>query len=140
VANQETMGILVPLLPLAAFVLITFVTRKRPLASAGVSIAAIGASLALAAWVLAGQVSSPGAIESEVAWLRVGSISISVGVLLNPLTALMLMVVTVVSLLVQIYSLGYMKGDTGFSSSRPNPPLYSIGNLAGNFKSGGWRL
>ncbi len=48
-------------------------------------------------------------------WLVVGDATIEMGLLVDPLTALMLVVVTGVSLLVQIYSLGYMKGDPSFS-------------------------
>src|SRR5207248_981501 len=41
--------------------------------------------------------------------------TLTVGFQVDPLTATMLIVVTSVSLLVQIYSLGYMAGDPGFS-------------------------
>jgi NADH-quinone oxidoreductase subunit L len=41
---------------------------------------------------------------------------VDMGILIDPLTAVMLLVVTTVALLVQIYSLGYMHGDPGFAS------------------------
>jgi NADH-quinone oxidoreductase subunit L len=44
-----------------------------------------------------------------------GDAHLDLGYLLNPLTAIMLVVVTSVSLLVQIYSQGYMDGDPGYS-------------------------
>lgn len=40
---------------------------------------------------------------------------IDLGVLIDPISVMMLVVITTVSLLVHIYSLGYMKGDKGFS-------------------------
>ena len=46
--------------------------------------------------------------------LEVGGASIDMGLLIDPLTAVMLVVVTAVSLLIQVYSLGYMHGDSGF--------------------------
>jgi len=42
-------------------------------------------------------------------WLEIGDFHFTVGILLDPLTAIMLVVVTGVSLMVQIYSMGYMK-------------------------------
>ena len=48
-------------------------------------------------------------------WLTVGSLNISLGVTVDPLTSVMLVVATGVSLMVQIYSLGYMRGDPGYS-------------------------
>ena len=51
------------------------------------------------------------------------------GVLLNPLSALMLVIVTSVSLLVQVYSLGYMKGDPGFARFFSYLSLFSFSML-----------
>ena len=50
----------------------------------------------------------------EISWLVVGNLHFSVGILMDALTAVMLVVVTTVSLMVQIYSQGYMKGDPGY--------------------------
>ena len=47
-------------------------------------------------------------------WLSVSGLTLSVGILLDPLTAIMLIVVSGVSLMVQIYSQGYMKGDPSY--------------------------
>ncbi|MCH7799902.1 MAG: NADH-quinone oxidoreductase subunit L, partial [Chloroflexi bacterium] len=48
-------------------------------------------------------------------WLVIGSATIELGLLVDQLTAIMLIVVTGVSLVIQIYSLSYMRGDPGFS-------------------------
>ncbi|MFZ1322884.1 MAG: NADH-quinone oxidoreductase subunit L, partial [Ignavibacteria bacterium] len=49
-------------------------------------------------------------------WLRFNeTLSIDIGILLDPISVMMLVVITTVSLMVHIYSLGYMKGDSGFS-------------------------
>jgi NADH-quinone oxidoreductase subunit L len=111
VSDPVLLGIMIPLAPLLAFTVITFVTKKAPRASAAVSIAAIAISLLLSTLVLLLQLGTPGRVEAEIPWLHAGSLRISVGVLIDPLTSLMLLVITVISLLVQIYSLGYMKGD-----------------------------
>jgi NADH-quinone oxidoreductase subunit L len=47
-------------------------------------------------------------------WLSVAGLTLSIGILLDPLTAIMLIVVSGVSLMVQIYSQGYMKGDSSY--------------------------
>ncbi|MBR3883799.1 MAG: NADH-quinone oxidoreductase subunit L [Bacteroidaceae bacterium] len=48
-------------------------------------------------------------------WLPLGgNLSIDMGVLIDPISVMMLVVITTVSLMVHIYSLGYMKGEKGF--------------------------
>ena len=49
-------------------------------------------------------------IESAVVWLAV-PIEVSVGVLIDPLSIVMANVVAVISFIIMVYSLGYMKGD-----------------------------
>ena len=48
-------------------------------------------------------------------WLRSGSYTFEVGFMIDNLTALMMVVVTFVSLMVHIYTVGYMKDDPGYS-------------------------
>jgi len=51
----------------------------------------------------------------NVEWLKFSdSLSIHLGVLLDPISVMMLVVITTISLMVHIYSIGYMKGDSGF--------------------------
>jgi len=47
-------------------------------------------------------------------WNTIGDISISIGFLIDPLSALMMVVVTSVSLMVHIYTIGYMVDDPGY--------------------------
>ena len=51
-------------------------------------------------------------------WLTVGAFTFNVGILMDPLTAVMLVVVTGVSLMIQIYSLGYMSEEENRGFSR----------------------
>jgi len=57
------------------------------------------------------------AIEAfQLLWLQfTDSLIIHLGILLDPLSVMMLVVITTVSLMVHIYSLGYMKGEKGFA-------------------------
>ena len=55
-------------------------------------------------------------IGFNMEWLRfTESLHIDIGVLLDPISVMMLVVITTISLMVHIYSLGYMKGDKGYS-------------------------
>ena len=110
-------------LPLGAFLLIALVVRpffnNSPQQSGLIAIIAIAGSLALSAWALQSAITS--ATDQVILdfplheWITVGSLTISLGVTVDPLTSVMLVVATGVSLMVQIYSLGYMRGDPGYS-------------------------
>jgi NADH-quinone oxidoreductase subunit L len=116
VLDTSTMlGLLIPAMPLLSFLVIAFLSKKYKLASALISIFAIIGSFALSAVLLWAQLDSPHSIEINIPWMYLGEIKVHIGVLINQLTVIMLMVVTTVSLLVQIYSIGYMHGDEGFS-------------------------
>ncbi len=57
------------------------------------------------------------AVEAfQIVWLQfTDTLIIHLGILLDPLSVMMLVVITTVSLMVHIYSLGYMKGEVGFA-------------------------
>jgi NADH-quinone oxidoreductase subunit L len=122
-------AVLIPLFPLVAFVLAISLARRRPVASAALSIAAITVSLVLSVWLLQGQLGSPGPIQADLPWLAAGIVHIDMGILVDPLASLMLVIVTAVSLLVQVYSLGYMKGDPGFGRFFAYLSLFSFSML-----------
>lgn len=48
-------------------------------------------------------------------WMTIGSLKMEVGFLVDSLTAMMMVVVTFVSLMVHIYTIGYMQGDPGYN-------------------------
>ena len=56
-----------------------------------------------------------GEYETNRVWFEIGPLELQLGILVDGLTGVMLVVVTSVSLMVQIYSLGYMKGDVRFT-------------------------
>src|SRR5690606_17067701 len=47
-------------------------------------------------------------------WFKVGSLNISASFLVDPLSSVMLLIVTGIGFLIHIYSVGYMKADEGF--------------------------
>ncbi|MFC1974443.1 NADH-quinone oxidoreductase subunit L [Chloroflexota bacterium] len=111
---------LIFLLPVFSFIIISFFVRpfvKPESRVAGyITITAIGGSLALSLWMLSAVMAAPHHELSvpDISWLVVGDLNIHLGLLVDSLTAVMLIVVTVVSLMVQIYSQGYMHGDPGY--------------------------
>ena len=102
-------------LPFVAFLLIMVFTRKNERLSAGLSIGAVSVSLAGALFLIIQYRHLTTSVQYAGKWLVSGFITIPVGFLLDPLSLLMLTIVTVICFLVQIYSLGYMAGDKGFS-------------------------
>ena len=112
---------LIFLLPLASFAVISLILRPffnhKPQLSGYVAIASISASLILSTWALFSLLGTP-THELPIpgfSWLAIeGGINIQFGLIMDSLTAVMLMVITIVSLMVQIYSQGYMHGDSGY--------------------------
>jgi NADH-quinone oxidoreductase subunit L len=121
---------LIPLLPLAGFILLGLFGRKYFRNSSGI----IGTLLLLVSTILAiytayeyffdyGKVAGvyQKIVPRSYTWLEFSKgVSIDMGILLDPISVMMLVVVTFVSLMVHIYSLGYMKGDERF------PVFYSF--------------
>lgn len=106
---------IIPLLPLTAFCLIIFFTRENRKLSAGLSIAAIATAFLYAVSLLIQQLGDNTPFELNYIWAAFPTLKLEVGVYIDALTAIMLVVVTTVSMLVQIYSLGYMHGDPRYS-------------------------
>ena len=106
------------LLPLLSFCIIAFIIRPffnhKPLYAGYLTIGSIGVSLALALWTLV-SVNHSGAIEcGPTEWIKIGGTTITLGLMIDQLTAVMVVVVCLCSLMVQIYSQGYMHGDAGY--------------------------
>jgi len=107
---------IIPLLQLFAFVLIVFFLRWREPLSAACSIAMIAIGWVMSIVVLIEMIGCHGvAYEAYFYLTAFASLNFEIGILVDPLTAVMLMVVTTVGGCVVIYSVGYMKGDPRFS-------------------------
>ena len=103
------------LLPLLSFVVIMLLTRPYPKLSAGISIGAVAVSLCMAISLLVRHWGLEAPLVYSTTWMVSGKMSIPLGILLDPVSLSMLTVVSAVSFLVQVYSLGYMAGDPCFS-------------------------
>ena len=109
---------LLPIIPLAVFAVTGLFTQKSKPLTIGLVIAGFAVDVVIAIGIAyevyvqkAVTMTSP--IEYALTWIQIPGITIDLGVLMDPLTAMMLFVVTVISLLVAIYSIGYMEGDPG---------------------------
>jgi NADH-quinone oxidoreductase subunit L len=110
---------IIPLLPLLAFFVNIAVGRRLPRKGDWVSIAAIGAGLAMSIAIFfeVFRIHDPNFKYHIVyPWLDIGGrFVVKAGILVDNLTAVMLVVVTGVSTLVHIFSVGYMHGDPRYS-------------------------
>jgi len=116
----------IPLLPLATFVLLGLFGRKHFAKTAGI----IGTASLLTSTILSfvaakqyflvdGKVN--GVYQKIIAfkyiWLQFSpNVSIDMGIIVDPISVMMLIVVTSVSLMVHVFSLGYMKGEERFAT------------------------
>jgi NADH-quinone oxidoreductase subunit L len=106
---------LVALLPLVSAVLTLLFGKRTPGQGPVYGIAAIGAGMVLSLLILWHFVTGGGPYSSSVGWFTVGPLHLQLGQYVDGLTAVMLVVVTSVSLCVHVYSLGYMDGDVRFT-------------------------
>ena len=120
ITEQQAWAIL--FLPLVSFVIIAFVIRPLPCLgsrsriSGYVTILAVAAAFGLSAYALSSTLGHDGPIGWDShPWLSMGELEVRVGILMDPLTAIMLVVVTGVSLLIQVYSQGYMRDAPSYS-------------------------
>ena len=80
-----------------------------------VTILGVTVSFALSVYVLYGQLHGAPIYNAMLyEWAKVGRLSFEVGFLIDHLTALMMVVVTFVSLAVHVYTIGYMHDDPGY--------------------------
>jgi len=102
------------LLPLLSYAILFFLGKKLPRQGDWLGVALLGAAWLLALRIFAHfwAAGDPGLrIEGGVRWLDLGRFTADAGILVDGMTAVMLVVVTTVSFLVHLFSVGYMHGD-----------------------------
>src|ERR1035437_897259 len=118
---QYTLLILV--LPLLSFIILGLVDSKwKPKVAGTIGTVVLGIITALSyytAWEYFTTAKIDGVyqkiIPMHVEWLRFTEfLHINLGILLDPISVMMLVVITTISFMVNIYSLGYMKNEKGF--------------------------
>ena len=116
--------ILILLLPLLSFLFLGLAGMKLKPVVAGATGTAVLAVVALLSYCTAFEYFSAGRDAAGVfptlvpwntVWLPISrTLHIDLGILLDPISVMMLVVISTVSLMVHVYSLGYMKGERGF--------------------------
>jgi NADH-quinone oxidoreductase subunit L len=109
------MAHLIPVFPFLAFVVNIFWGSKLKDKSAFVSIAASLFSLFAAINVFKNFLAGQEASYSLGQWLTIHQVPLHFGVMVDGLSVMMLLVVTVVATLIKVYSVGYMHGDARYS-------------------------
>ena len=113
--DMKSLYLLVPLAPLAGAILAGLFGKL--IGRTGTHIVTIlGVAIALAASVLIYQDVQAGHHFNGAlyTWLESGGLKLQIGFLIDPLTVMMMLVVTFVSLMVHIYTIGYMADDPGY--------------------------
>jgi len=114
--TMQQIYLAIPLLPLFAAVIIGLFGKLLPRAAAHiVTITGVAISFVLSVYVLKDAFVSAPYNETVYSWLKSGNFSFEVGFLIDHLSAMMMVVVTFVSLMVHIYTIGYMAEDKGYA-------------------------
>ncbi|MDR7483197.1 MAG: NADH-quinone oxidoreductase subunit L [Armatimonadota bacterium] len=137
---------LIPLFPLAACGLIIAFGRRLTGSGAYVAVAAMALSGVLALGVFAEMLQTPEPLELNLRWMVVGDVPLDLGLRVDPLSTVMMLVVTVVGTLIFVYSIGYMHGHPRFPRFFAYVSLFGFSMLllvlANNllFLYAGWEL
>ncbi len=107
---------LIPVLPLLGFLAVLATTRTLGDGAARIALGASLATLLLSAAVSLSVIADVATyVRPMPTWIDVGGLTVSFDLLIDQLTAVMLLVVTGVGFLVHVYSVGYMHGDERYS-------------------------
>jgi len=121
---------IIPLAPLIAFLVNFLLGRRMTDAATGLfATGSVAVSLLLSVLVFV-QLDPEHVLNIELySWIPSGAFQVGVGAYVDQLTSLMLLVVTSVSLLVHVYSIGYMRGDSGYYRFFSYLPLFTFSML-----------
>lgn len=105
------------IVPLAAAVIITLVTRKREELSSYISVGAVVVCFLIILPYFVKMIADPHMeyIEQSFTWIDIPGLFVEMGTIIDPLSLIMLFIVTFVGSLIHIYSRGYMHGEKGYS-------------------------
>lgn len=118
--NQYALShaVLIPLLPAISFIIVGFFLRRLPILAATVSVCmsliSFALSLGVGYGVITHNITVDNPLIQRIPWFSISGLTVDMGVYIDPISAMMLFIVTLVALMVQIYSIGYMRGDAGF--------------------------
>ncbi len=106
---------LIPLLPFTGFLIAGLLGKYLKERAAYVAIAGVAGAFLLSFNALLEVLGGTIVNENLYTWISLGAFQVNVGFQIDQLTVVMLMVVTTLSTLIHIYSVGYMHGDKGYA-------------------------
>src|SRR5574341_133578 len=106
---------LIPLLPFAGFLIAGLFGKYLKERAAYVAVGGVAGAFLFSVSAFLDVLHGTVINESLYSWIAVGNLSVNVGFQIDQLTAVMLLVVTTLSSLIHIYSVGYMHGDKGYA-------------------------
>src|SRR6516164_9688106 len=114
--TMQQLYLLIPLAPLAAAIVVgLWGPRLGRTTSHRICIAGVMVSTLASGWVLSDVLAGHDFNGDVYTWMISGGVKFAIGFLIDPLTALMITVVSFVSLMVHIYTIGYMADDPGYT-------------------------
>ncbi len=114
--TMQHLYLAIPLLPLIAAIIVGLFGSLMPRATSHwLTIFGVGLSFAMSVCVLQDAMQGHVYNQTVYTWLTSGDVNFEVGFLIDNLSAMMMVVVTFVSLMVHVYTIGYMREDPGYS-------------------------
>jgi len=114
--TMQQIYLAIPLLPLFAAIVVGLFGKQLPRATAHIfTILGVGAAFVLSLYVFNDALLGHVYNDTVYTWLKSGNVSFEVGFLIDRLSSMMMVVVTFVSLMVHIYTIGYMHEDKGYA-------------------------
>ena len=113
-----TFPLLILFLPLVSFIVLIFFGKKLPRQGDWVAVGSIVTTFILAVYLFGKMLTNYDANFSygaSLSWIDMGAFKIDLGILVDNLTIVMLLIVTLVSSCTHIFSLEYMKGDVRYN-------------------------
>lgn len=110
----------VPLFPLLGFLFVAFNTKKfsegfTSFVACGAILMSFILSIALFIYLIRSTAEERAIHVTLFNWISAGNFSSTISFLVDPLSSLMLLIITGVGFLIHVYSVGYMHGDEGFN-------------------------
>ena len=128
---------LIPVIPGMAFALIILIGKRLPMQGSELGVASMAAATVLAAgagiqWIQRSDDAGEGFVEPVIrkwTWWQNSGVEFSIGEHIDGLAVMALLLVAFISLLVQIYSLEYVRGDRRYTHFFASITLFSAGML-----------
>lgn len=119
---EYSYSILIVLLPLLSFIILGLAGMKMSHKAAGLIGTTLLGIVTILSYLCAFQYFSADRVDGiyqtivpyNFTWLPLGRLHFDLGILLDPISVMMLIVISTVSLMVHVYSFGYMHGEKGF--------------------------